>query len=129
MLSESIPTQIVLNPSAQMLGEFLLTDRPQPGSPVEVNGQLYTVLERRHCYQYRGGRYQLHKMALLVQTAHPDRNRWQGHWIIGNGQCKYNAQSELVRCAVNPLGSCQNCPSFEPASGTIRDGVSANPSC
>ncbi len=129
MSLESVPTQILLNQSAQLLGEFWLPDRPQPGSPVEVNGQLYTVLERRHCYQYRGGRYQLHKMALLVQIAHPDRNRWQGQWIIGDGRCQYNALSELVRCAVNPLGSCHDCPSFAPASGTIRDGAEGKPSC
>ncbi|MEN9218466.1 MAG: DUF6464 family protein [Gloeomargarita sp. DG_2_bins_126] len=129
MSPESVPTQILLSQSAQSLGEFWLPDRPQPGSPVEVNGQLYTVLERRHCYQYRGGRYQLHKMSLLVQRAHPDRNRWQGRWIIGDGRCRYNALSELVRCAVNPAGPCPGCTSFEPASSTIRDGASVRPSC
>ena len=126
MAPESVPTEILLNQSAQPLGEFLLPDRPQPGSPVEVNGQLYTVLERRHRYHYRGGRYQLHKMALLVQVAHPDRNRWQGRWIIGDGRCQYNALSELVRCAVNPAGPCRGCPSFVPASDTIRNGAEGN---
>ncbi|MCS7032123.1 MAG: DUF6464 family protein [Gloeomargarita sp. SKYG116] len=124
MPPETVPTEILLNPSTEPLGEFLLPNQPQPGHAVEVNGQLYMVLERRHRYQYRGGRYQLHKMALLVQIAHPDRNRWRGKWIIGDGRCKYNALSELIRCAVNPLGPCQGCASFEPASGTIADGAS-----
>ncbi len=129
MTPESVPTQILLSQPAQLLGEFWLPDRPQPGSPVQINGQTYTVLERRHCYHYRGGRYHLHKMALLVQVAHPDRNRWQGRWIIGDGRCKYNALSELIRCAVNPHGPCQGCPSFTPTSSTIRDGVSGQSGC
>lgn len=28
---------------------------------------------------------------------------------IGNPECKYNARSPYLRCAINPDGDCQNC--------------------
>lgn len=33
--------------------------------------------------------------------------------IIGDPTCRYSAQSELVRCAVNPAGPCQGCLHFQ----------------
>ena len=36
--------------------------------------------------------------------------------IRGNPDCIYNAQSSFLRCAINPLGPCDDCPDFEPAS-------------
>jgi hypothetical protein len=33
--------------------------------------------------------------------------------FIGNLDCRYNARSPFIRCAVNPSGPCENCPHFE----------------
>ena len=32
---------------------------------------------------------------------------------IGDITCRYNAQSRYLRCAINPLGSCDDCPHYE----------------
>lgn len=32
---------------------------------------------------------------------------------IGNTQCRFNAHSPYIRCAVNPSGPCDNCSFFE----------------
>jgi hypothetical protein len=31
---------------------------------------------------------------------------------IGNANCKYNARSPHLRCAINPDGPCEGCPSY-----------------
>ncbi|MBD2136122.1 hypothetical protein H6F32_00645 [Anabaena sp. FACHB-1237] len=33
-------------------------------------------------------------------------------YIIGDITCEFNAQSSHIRCAVNPLGPCENCPHY-----------------
>ncbi|MGL5034180.1 MAG: DUF6464 family protein [Microcystaceae cyanobacterium] len=33
---------------------------------------------------------------------------------IGNLDCGYNAHSAYLRCAMNPMGPCEDCPSFQP---------------
>lgn len=33
---------------------------------------------------------------------------------IGDRDCKHNAQSLHLRCAVNPCGPCEGCSFFEP---------------
>lgn len=35
---------------------------------------------------------------------------------LGNLNCAYNAQSPLLRCAVNPCGPCEGCESFTVAA-------------
>ena len=32
---------------------------------------------------------------------------------IGDITCRYNAQSLYLRCAINPLGSCDDCSHYE----------------
>jgi hypothetical protein len=63
MESADIPTEIHLCHPPHSLGKVYLETVPQPGAQVEVAGQRYTVLERRHQYQLRTNRYQLHKIA------------------------------------------------------------------
>lgn len=109
--SESLPTELILNHSNKVLGRLHLDWNPQPGAYLELEGQPYRVLERRHQYQLRDGRYRLHKIALFVQAATPPNEKtWvAGRWVIGDASCEYNARSELVRCAVNPDGPCEDC--------------------
>jgi hypothetical protein len=33
---------------------------------------------------------------------------------IGDLSCRFNARSRYLRCAVNPLGTCQACSHYEP---------------
>lgn len=33
---------------------------------------------------------------------------------IGNLNCRYNATSSYLRCAINPAGPCENCRHYEP---------------
>lgn len=35
-------------------------------------------------------------------------------FIIGDITCRYNAHSNYIRCAVNPVGPCQECLHYEP---------------
>ena len=108
-------TEIILNHPQQTLENVHLEWTPQPGNYLEVKGQTYTVLERRHRYKLRSGRYKLHKVTLYVQSAPLPRDRTliNGRWIVGDGSCKYNAHSELIRCAVNPESPCDRCQYYQ----------------
>jgi hypothetical protein len=107
----TIPTEIhTLHPES-ILGKVYLDSIPQPGENLDLEGKTYTILERRHRYQFRQGKYNLFRVLVYVQSApeNLDRNLVDGRWIIGDGTCQYNAKSEMIRCAVNPLGPCQGC--------------------
>ena len=107
----SLSTEIILSHSHSVLGHLSLQGNPQPGAYLEFEGQTYLVLERRHHHQLKSGRYQMQKITLYVQTfdAPADVSSVDGRWIIGDITCLYNARSELLRCAVNPQGSCDRC--------------------
>ncbi|MEM9007987.1 MAG: DUF6464 family protein [Cyanobacteria bacterium P01_F01_bin.86] len=34
--------------------------------------------------------------------------------LIGKMDCRHNARSPFLRCAINPLGPCEDCHDFEP---------------
>ncbi|HIK46782.1 MAG TPA: hypothetical protein IGR64_18190 [Leptolyngbyaceae cyanobacterium M65_K2018_010] len=112
----ALATELISCESHQPLGQIYLATPPQPGHWFEFEGTVYIVLERRHRYQLRANRYQLHKITLILKPApRLDEVSQVGHrTVIGNASCRYNAQSQLVRCAVNPLGPCQGCQHFQP---------------
>jgi hypothetical protein len=112
---DSLLTELILTHPQQSLGDIRLDWTPQPGAYLDLEGKTYAVLERRHRYQLRSGRYRLHKVALYVQSAQPpaERSLVAGRWILGDASCHFNAQSELIRCAVNPEGPCDRCRFFE----------------
>lgn len=35
-------------------------------------------------------------------------------YLIGDISCQFNARSAYIRCAVNPMGPCQECPHYRP---------------
>lgn len=109
-------TEVILNHPYSRLGQFQLDGNPQPGAYLELDGQTYQVLERKHRYLLKAGRYQLHETTLYVQKSHLplEKSLWDGNWVIGDSTCKFNARSELLRCAVNPSGPCQNCVHYQP---------------
>jgi len=39
--------------------------------------------------------------------------RIEGRWVMGDASCRFNARSELLRCAINPSGPCQDCRFYE----------------
>lgn len=99
------------------LGRVQLDWTPQPGHYLEFDGHTYAVLERHHRYRLRSGRYQLSEISLHVQRAEaPEERSLAGdRWVLGDATCRFNARSELVRCAVNPTGPCHGCRAYEPA--------------
>jgi Family of unknown function (DUF6464) len=115
MNPSSLPTEIHLIHPHRSLGKIHLDWTPQPGACLDHQGQTYTVLERRHRYQLRAGRYHLAKISLYVQRSSlgMERTLWQGRWVVGDAACRYNAHSELLRCAINPDGPCGNCHFYE----------------
>jgi hypothetical protein len=115
MEPDSLPTEIILTHPRQTLAKVYLDWTPQPGNYLDLEGQTYAVLERRHRYQLFSGRYRLHKIALYVQSAPrpTDRTFIDGRWILGDASCQYNARSELMRCAVNPEGPCDRCRFYQ----------------
>lgn len=115
MKLELLPTEIILSHSCQILGKVRLDWNPQPGAYLDLEGETYAVLERHHRYQYKSGKYHLQKIALYVQSAQrpAELNLLDGHWVVGDTSCFYNAHSELVRCAVNPYGPCRGCQFFK----------------
>lgn len=115
MEQDSLLTEVILSHPRQTIGSLKLDWNPQPGAYLDLEGATYTVLERRHSYQFKAGRYHLRKIAIYVQTAqHPEEKTWvEGRWIVGDVTCLYNACNELVRCAVNPAGPCAGCRHYE----------------
>jgi hypothetical protein len=115
MEQDSLPTEIILTHPRENLGEIYLDWMPQPGNYLDFAGKTYAVLERHHHYRYKIEGYRLHKISIYVQSAKAPQERTQinGHWIIGDAKCRFNARSELLRCAVNPEGPCLGCRSFE----------------
>jgi hypothetical protein len=89
---------------------------PHPGRWLDLASGSYLVLQRRHRYQLRDGRYELAAVALQVrpQVRPADARLWQGHWVIGDPSCRFNARSPLLRCAVWPEGPCERCGHFSP---------------
>ena len=115
MEQNSLPTEVILSQSAKSLGDINLDWMPQPGNYLNLANKNYVVLERRHRYHLKFGRYQLHKIALYVQSAPlPTETSWvEGKLVLGDANCRFNAHSELIRCAVNPMGACEGCRYFE----------------
>ena len=109
--AESLPTEVILTQSQQVLAKILLGWTPQPGNYLDLDGKTYAVLERSQRYQLKSGRYKLDKIALYVQSAirPEEQSLVDGEWVIGDATCKYNARSTLLRCAVNPIGPCEGC--------------------
>jgi len=115
MEPDSLPTEVILTHPQQFLGSIQLDWNPQPGNYLDLQGQTYAVLERRHRYQLKSGRYRLENIALYVQSApRPSESTLvEGRWVLGDATCRFNARSELIRCAVNPDGPCHQCRFFE----------------
>lgn len=118
MLLESLPTEIILSQSCKTLDRVCLDWNPQPGAYLQLSGQTYTVLERRHRYHLQGGRYQLHRVVLYVQATQPpsETSVVNGRRVLGEASCRFNAHSELMRCAIHPIGPCHSCRFYEPRS-------------
>jgi Family of unknown function (DUF6464) len=114
MKPHHLPTAIILTDSKVTVGKTILPWTPQPGDYLEHEDSTYAVLERRHRYQYKAGRYRLEDIALYVQPAirPTERSMIAGKWVIGDATCLYNAHSELIRCAVLPVGPCADCSSY-----------------
>lgn len=111
----AIPTEVLtLNPD-RLLAKLYLDWMPQPGNYIDVEGNTYTILERRHRYQFRRGKYNLFRILVYVQPApaNLERSIIDGRWVIGDVKCLYNAHSEILRCAVNPDGPCRECRFWE----------------
>lgn len=91
-----------------------LAEVPHPGRWLEAGGRSFLVLQRRHRYQLRNGCYELASVALQVkpQRQPTDARWWQNQWVIGNPDCRFNARSPLLRCAVLPDGPCELCSHF-----------------
>ncbi|MDZ7956346.1 MAG: DUF6464 family protein [Aulosira sp. DedQUE10] len=115
MEPDSLPTEVILTHPRQYLGRTQLDWKPQPGNYLDFDGKTYAVLERRHKYQLKAGRYRLHNIALYVQSAQrpSEKSLVEGRWVIGDASCSFNAHSEIVRCAVNPSGPCKSCRFYE----------------
>ncbi len=117
----NLSTEVILTHPRRSLGCVQLDWMPQPGSFLELEGRTYTVLERRHRYHLRAGRYRLHQVSLYVQSAQrpSERSLVNGHWVLGDATCRFNARSELIRCAVSPEGPCGNCRFYEQLAAKV----------
>ncbi|MDJ0661168.1 MAG: DUF6464 family protein [Crocosphaera sp.] len=116
MKQDSILTEVILSHNHQSLGIFKLDWNPKKGNYLDLEGKTYSILEYRHHYQYQLGGYRLKRVSLYVQKT-PDIQEKiliNGRWILGNINCRFNAHSEIVTCAINPEGFCQTCKFFEP---------------
>lgn len=110
-----LPTEIILTPVHQCIGRLNLDRRLQPGNYMDFEGKTYAILERHHFYQYRVNGYHFDRATLHVQESlRPEETTQIGdRYIIGDANCRFNARSEIMRCAVNPEGPCKDCRYFE----------------
>ncbi|MEL6471093.1 MAG: DUF6464 family protein [Cyanobacteria bacterium J06623_4] len=115
MKPKSLLTDIVLENSKTLVAQQTLDRTLPPGTYIDVDGQSYQILVRRHQYQLKLGRYHLYKAIVLVKaSAVPEeRSLLNGSWVIGDISCLYNARSELIRCAPNPEGPCRGCMHYQ----------------
>jgi Family of unknown function (DUF6464) len=111
----TLSTAVILSSSLDLVCRTNLGWHPHPGDYLEVEGKTYMVLERRHRYHLKAGRYRLHQIAVYVQPSQTpaERSQLEGRWVIGDTSCVYNARSELIRCAINPAGPCDQCHYYE----------------
>ncbi len=114
-MEPSLSTEVILTHPRQSLGNVQFDWTPQPGNYLDFEGKTYAVLERRHRYQLKGGRYCLQNIAVYVQSAKrpSEKSLVNGRWVVGDATCLYNANSEIIRCAVNPEGPCDSCRFYE----------------
>lgn len=112
----SLSTTVILSHSLKTINRLHLSWHPHPGDYVELEGKTYLVLERRHRYQLKSGRYRLHQIVIYVQPsqAPQEQSLLEGRWVIGDVSCTFNARSELLRCAINPSGPCDRCTFYQP---------------
>ncbi|WP_339383395.1 DUF6464 family protein [Oculatella sp. LEGE 06141] len=53
----------------------------------------------------------------------PDHHYVEGlGYIIGDFNCRFNARSTYVRCAVNPFGPCDSCSHYQPKELSDESG-------
>ena len=92
-----------------------LEDPPHPGRWLVVKDESFLVMQRRHRYSLRNGRYVMASVALMVkpQARPADATPWRHGWVIGDPNCRFNACSPLLRCAVWPEGPCESCSHHE----------------
>ena len=111
----TVPTEVYAFGEEKILGRVYLDGTPQPGAYIDLEGKSYIILERRHQYQFRRGKYNLFRVIVYVQPEpkNSERSLSNGRWIIGDADCRYNASSEIIRCVVNPDGPCQGCKFWE----------------
>lgn len=110
--------ELLQSGSSQLLARFEVSELqaiPQPGLWMDWGSNSFLVLQRRHRYRLKDGRYQLTSVVLEVKPqAKPlDAQWWNGHWVIGDPHCHFNALSPLLRCAVLPEGPCASCSHFQ----------------
>jgi len=68
MEPNSLPTEIILtHPRQSSVTSNSIGHRS--GNYLDLQGKTYAILERRHRYQLKSGRYRLHKIAIYVQSA------------------------------------------------------------
>ena len=94
-----------------LLARMESTDPPTPGQWFLHDHVSYLVMQRRHRYKLHSGRYELSLIVLHVKAQkQPADAHFVGHgWVIGDSDCRFNALSPLLRCAVLPDGPCDRC--------------------
>lgn len=94
-----------------LLDRFELTDPPMPGQWFFHQQTSYLVMQRKHRYKLHSGHYELASIVLLLKPQkQPADAQFVGHgWVIGDADCRFNALTPLLRCAVLPDGPCDRC--------------------
>lgn len=122
MTASPIPVQLVLSATGLSIGQLPADSQWQPGQQLWWANQSYIVLERRHRYGLRAGQYHLLRAVLYLQPqTTTDRSTPPEALGIGDENCRFNAIHPLLRCAVRPLGPCQDCPDYRPRPGETID--------
>ncbi|YAG16971.1 DUF6464 domain-containing protein [Nostoc sp. DSM 114161] len=83
-----------------------LGDRARIEIPTQASAEITFTEPSGETFQELQGRLEVRREAIAL----PGLNAINA---IGDTNCKYNARSRMLRCAVNPSGPCQSCQYYE----------------
>lgn len=83
-------------------------------APPLVSLWLISRVEARAASRLRRVMAEEYPRRVIYYRSQNQMDSQPGVGLIGNQNCRFNAHSQYIRCAVNPGGPCEDCSHYEP---------------